>query len=95
MSDPTSPSSARREFLKTSTVLAGTLAAAPLVHSAGSDAKGWPDRLRRRGTGAAENALKADKNVKLYAMADAFEDRLLYSLKTAWQGKCGRRRRSM
>jgi predicted dehydrogenase len=33
-----------------------------------------------RGTGAAENALKADNNVKLVAMADAFEDRLNSSL---------------
>ena len=29
-----------------------------------------------RGTGAAVNAMNADKNVKLVAMADAFEDRL-------------------
>src|SRR5687767_1357945 len=35
-----------------------------------------------RGTGAAADALQADKNVKLVAMADAFEDRLEGSLKT-------------
>ena len=35
-----------------------------------------------RGTGAAAQALNADKNVKLVAMADAFEDRLEGSLKT-------------
>src|ERR1041384_8294439 len=34
-----------------------------------------------RGTGAAEQALCADKNVKLVAMGDAFEDRLQSSLK--------------
>jgi predicted dehydrogenase len=33
-----------------------------------------------RGTGAAEQALKADQNVKLVAMGDAFEDRLKQSL---------------
>jgi predicted dehydrogenase len=35
-----------------------------------------------RGTGAASQALRADRNVKLTAMADAFEDRLLSSLAT-------------
>ena len=34
-----------------------------------------------RGSGAANQALKADQNVQLIAMADAFEDRLLESLK--------------
>src|SRR5690606_32837702 len=33
-----------------------------------------------RGTGAANQALKADENVQLVAMADAFEDRLNGSL---------------
>ncbi|MEZ6143146.1 MAG: Gfo/Idh/MocA family oxidoreductase [Zavarzinella sp.] len=35
-----------------------------------------------RGTGAASQALKADSNVRLTAMGDAFEDRLQSSLKT-------------
>ena len=35
-----------------------------------------------RGTGAANQALKADENVELVAMADAFEDRLNSSLKS-------------
>src|SRR5262245_11869405 len=35
-----------------------------------------------RGTGAAAQAMAADKNVKLVAMGDAFEDRLQSSLKT-------------
>src|SRR5262249_54501726 len=67
----------RRAFLATSTaVLAGGG-----LHAAGSDV------LRvglvgcgSRGTGAAEQALQADQNVKLVAMADAFEDRLKGSL---------------
>ncbi len=78
----------RRDFLKTSSALAaagalsGSLAIARSAHAAGSDT------LRiglvgcgGRGTGAAENALGADKNCKLVAMADAFNDRLQNSLR--------------
>jgi predicted dehydrogenase len=62
--------------------LAASLPATPAVHAAGSD-------LLRigligcggRGTGAAAQALRADPNVKLTAMGDAFEDRLQESLK--------------
>jgi predicted dehydrogenase len=79
----------RRTFVKSS---AGALAAgaataslplAAAVYTAGSDV------LRigligcgGRGTGAAGQALHADKNVKLVAMADAFADRLQKSLAT-------------
>ena len=73
----------RREFLKTSAAVAGALALAPAVHASGDDV------LRvglvgcgGRGTGAAGQALRADKNVQLAAMADLFEDRLQGSLKT-------------
>ena len=73
----------RRNFLKTTSALAaagaltGSLSIARGAHAAGND-------LLRiglvgcggRGTGAAENALGADKNCKLVAMADAFSDRL-------------------
>ncbi len=72
----------RREFLRRSTVLAaagGLAASTPAfgVHLAGSD-------LLRvgligcggRGTGAAAQALSADKNVKLVALADLFDDRM-------------------
>jgi len=84
--------SSRRDFLKTSSVaaagaMAGSLALSRTAHAAGSDV------LRvglvgcgGRGTGAARQALAADKNAKLVAMADAFEDRLqgsLNSLKAA------------
>src|SRR5262249_30666205 len=74
----------RRSFVKQSaaTVAAATAAAAqlnlvPNAHAAGGDT------LRvglvgcgGRGAGAAEQALTADKNVKLVAMADAFQDPL-------------------
>jgi predicted dehydrogenase len=79
-------SSSRRSFLKTSAAAASGALAAKLsiarnAHAAGSD-------LLRvgligcggRGTGAAVQALNADKNSKLVAMADAFEDRLESSL---------------
>ena len=77
----------RRDFLKKTTMAAaaGLSAAAiarPLaVHAAGGDV------LRvglvgcgSRGTGAAAQALHADKNVKLTAMADVFADRMESSL---------------
>ncbi len=77
----------RRDFLKTSALVlsgGGAWAAtrrAAFAHVAGSD-------LLRvglvgcggRGTGAAAQALAADPNVKLVAMADLFEDRLASSL---------------
>src|SRR5580700_6521088 len=73
-------SASRRDFLKTAAG-AATLAAVPNVHAAGSDVLrvglvGCGDR----GTGAATQALSAESNVKLVAMADAFEDRLQQSL---------------
>src|SRR4051812_48199485 len=77
------PSPTRRDFLRTSAAVAGALAAVPHVHAGGSDV------LRigligcgGRGTGAASQALRADEQVKLVAMGDAFEDRLQSSLAT-------------
>src|SRR3954454_15720410 len=73
-------SPSRREFLRAAAA-ASSLGAIPAVHAAGSDTLrvglvGCGDR----GTGAASQALAADSNVKLVAMADAFEDRLQSSL---------------
>jgi predicted dehydrogenase len=77
------PANSRRNFLKASAAIAAGATAAPHVHAAGGDT------LRvglvgcgGRGTGAAAQALSADKNVKLVAMGDAFEDRLQSSLAT-------------
>jgi predicted dehydrogenase len=73
----------RREFLKTTAAIAGALALAPTVHAAGSDViKIGLIGCGQRGTGAAGQALRADKNIQLVAMGDAFEDRLQDSLKT-------------
>jgi myo-inositol 2-dehydrogenase / D-chiro-inositol 1-dehydrogenase len=75
----------RREFIRTSSAaVAGTLAALAMprgVHAAGSETlKIGLVGCGGRGSGAAAQALKADPNVKLWAMADAFEDRLESSL---------------
>jgi predicted dehydrogenase len=73
----------RRTFLKHSTaaVATGTLASQLLfpagVHAAGSGTlKVGLIGCGGRGTGAANNALKADEKVQLTAMGDAFPDRL-------------------
>ena len=78
----------RRQFLKSSTaaaVTAGTLATLPVgrsAHAAGDDVlKVGLVGCGGRGSGAASQALRADSNCKLVAMADAFEDRLEASLK--------------
>ncbi|WP_020475610.1 Gfo/Idh/MocA family protein [Zavarzinella formosa] len=72
----------RRDFLTTS-ALAGSAAAL----STGGLFAGASDTIKvglvgcgGRGTGAAKNALKADPNVKLVAMADAFGDNIKSSL---------------
>ncbi len=67
----------RRDFLQTSAAAAvASTIIAPSVHAAGSDLlKIALVGCGGRGTGAAINALGADKNVKLVAVADVFEDR--------------------
>jgi myo-inositol 2-dehydrogenase / D-chiro-inositol 1-dehydrogenase len=88
---PSIPGS-RRQFLKTSSaaalggVLGLQLAASGRAFAANSDT------LRvgligcgGRGTGAANNALRADSNTVLTAMADVFEDRLNNSLQSLRQ----------
>lgn len=80
----TANSPSRRQFLKRSGVLAGSamagLAISRSAHAAGSDTlKVGLIGCGGRGTGAAGNALNADANVKLVAMADAFRDKVLAS----------------
>src|SRR5262245_13779166 len=70
----------RRRFLQT-TAAATALVAANAHAQAGSDLlKIGLIGCGGRGTGAAGQALKADRNVKLWAMADAFEDKIESSL---------------
>jgi len=72
----------RREFLTTTTAaVVGPLIVPSTIHAAGNDLlKVGLIGCGDRGTGAAVQALSADKNVKLVAMADAFDDRLKSSL---------------
>ncbi len=81
----------RRQFLKTS-ALAGSALLAPAILPAKARAAEDGPTLKvgligcgGRGTGAAGEALAADKNVALTAMADVFEDKLDASLETLRQ----------
>jgi predicted dehydrogenase len=82
----------RREFLKTSSIAAATAVAALAmprgVHAASSETlKIGLVGCGGRGSGAAAQALNADPNVKLWAMADAFEDKLESSLANLKKGE--------
>jgi predicted dehydrogenase len=79
----------RRDFLRSTAAAASTLAAGTVVatqfartaHAAGSDLlKVGLIGCGGRGSMAAIQALRADENVKLWAMADAFEERLQGSI---------------
>jgi predicted dehydrogenase len=82
----TRAAASRRTFLKTSAVMMSGALTTPITATAGFHVAA-SDLLRvgligcgGRGTGAATQALKADKNVNLFAMGDAFDDRLRDSL---------------
>ena len=92
-SSNTPSGASRRNFLRTGSVLTGGAllasgaSANPLSRLAGMAHPGADETLRvgligcgGRGTGAAANALRADPNVKLVAMGDAFPDMLENSL---------------
>jgi myo-inositol 2-dehydrogenase / D-chiro-inositol 1-dehydrogenase len=77
----------RRDFMKHSSLAASALMASPLMASGYGFHNTVNDDIKiavvgcgGRGTGAATQALKAAPNVKLVAMADAFQDRLQESL---------------
>jgi len=85
MNKSTSPkagSVTRRDFLQTTSLatgaaLLGGLSVERVAHAAGSDTiKLALIGCGGRGSGAASQALSTDHNVKLIAMADAFQDRL-------------------
>src|SRR5215471_15696711 len=92
MNTPSNNLTTRREFLKTSVALGGALAAPAILTTsqATPTSDTQVDKTLRigligcggRGSGAADEALKADKNVELTAMGDAFESQLQHSLKT-------------
>lgn len=73
----------RRDFMKKTTLAAGSLLAMPLAANANIFNASADDTIKvaligcgGRGTGAAMQALLTKQNVKLVAMADAFKDRL-------------------
>jgi predicted dehydrogenase len=76
----------RRQFLKTSALAGGALMAPAYLPRRASAAENGPALkigligCGGRGTGAAGEALAADKNVALTALADVFEDKLKASL---------------
>jgi len=79
----------RRKFVKNSALAAGGMMAMPMAGHAGFYSGTAPKEIRvalvgcgGRGTGAAVQALAAHKDVKLVAMADAFQDRLEGSLRS-------------
>lgn len=81
------PTSTRRGFIQRSSLLAAGAAAAPYVMvrpkafaAGGETLKVGLVGCGGRGTGAASQALGADRNVVLHAMGDIFEDRLKGSL---------------
>ena len=89
--NPASNSTSRRDFLKTSSAAA---LAAPFILAGNASAAGSSATLKvglvgcgGRGTGAATQALKADSNLALVAMADVFDDRLQIGLKSLQNNK--------
>jgi myo-inositol 2-dehydrogenase / D-chiro-inositol 1-dehydrogenase len=78
----------RRDFVKTSAAVVGSLVAVPYAADASPSAYYSSDDEIKigligcggRGTGAAVQALSTKQNIKLVAMADAFQDRLESSL---------------
>ncbi len=73
----------RREFVKKTSLIAGSLASLPFITNAQPVNNSVDDAIKialigcgGRGTGAAMQALLTTQNVKLVAMADAFRDRI-------------------
>jgi myo-inositol 2-dehydrogenase/D-chiro-inositol 1-dehydrogenase len=88
MNTPNNKLTTRREFLGTSSALIGGAMAAPAILSGNLFAAENSSTLRvglvgcgGRGTGAASQALHADKNVVLVAMGDAFNEKLQPALR--------------
>ena len=78
----------RRSFIKKTSIATGAIVASPLFVEAMSNVHA-EKKLKvalvgcgGRGAGAAIQALRADENVELVAMADAFKDRIENSLKS-------------
>ena len=92
-SDLSTPIS-RRRYLKSTAAAGGLIVPAALsarAFAAGSDEiKIGLIGCGGRGSGAVAQALNTGRNVKLWAMADAFNDRLQLSLSSLMRGKAGK-----
>lgn len=84
---PDTSKNPRRDFVKNSALFTGGAMLLPNLHMQGMFNSANDKKLKialvgcgGRGTGAAVQALNADENVELVAMADTFEDRLKGSL---------------
>src|SRR5215203_2174099 len=81
MSDNRTDAFSRREFMQTAAAASAAFVVPSGLHAAGSDViRVGLVGCGGRGTGAATQAMAADPNARLVAMADAFEDRLHESL---------------
>jgi predicted dehydrogenase len=95
MNTPSNTVTSRRDFLKTSALVGGALAAPAVLSGrlfAAEDTRPLKVGLvgcGGRGSGAAAQALTADKNVVLTAMGDAFEEQLQRSLQSLQKEKGG------
>jgi predicted dehydrogenase len=83
MNSSDSPSTSRRQFIKTSTATAAGFIAAPAILGTKSSAASPGDTLRvgligcgGRGSEAAMNAMRGDNNAVLTAMADIYEENI-------------------
>ena len=89
MKQNTDPSiDSRREFLKRSSLAVAASVAAPYISLSGRSFAAGDDTLKvgligsgGRGTGAASQALHADKKAVLTAVADVFENKVHSSLR--------------
>lgn len=89
MTNPETSSTTRRQFIRTSGAAIGSIIAAPVILGTKSSAASPGDTLKvgligcgGRGSGAAKQALNADRNVILTAAADVFGDRIESSLQS-------------
>ena len=95
MTENSNPSAvSRRKCLQSSGLIAGAIipsAIASRAHAAGDDRiKVGLIGCGGRGTGAAAHCMSTGENVVLWAMADAFNDRLELSLSSLMRGKAGK-----
>jgi myo-inositol 2-dehydrogenase/D-chiro-inositol 1-dehydrogenase len=89
-------STTRRDFLRTSTTAAAGLIAAPAILGTKSSAASPGDTIKvglvgagGRGSGAAGNALAADSNAIITAVADIYEEQVARSVKNLQASKNG------